>query len=265
MDASRIQAEILGILKSLSPQIDVRAIKPGHPLRRQIDLDSMDWLNVIVSIDDRLHVDIPETDYGKLDTLDAIVAYVATRLTTVERETRRAGSLDPAAPARTHSLLDGRRVNVRPIRPGDRPMEADFLRHLSRQSRYKRFMGTVNEFSDEKLRYLTQIDYRNHMALVATTACDGRETEVGVARYVVEPDGSTCEFAIVVDDDWQGSGLAGILMADLMNAARTAKLARMEGIVLGTNHRMLMFAGQLGFTLQRDAEDPHTVRVARNL
>jgi acetyltransferase len=88
---------------------------------------------------------------------------------------------------------------------------------------------------------------------------------VGVARYVVDPAGTGCEFAIAVDDAWQGCGLAGILMRTLMDIARSRGLATMEGTVLATNNRMLRFTRQLGFGLQRDAEDRETVRVVRAL
>jgi acyl carrier protein/RimJ/RimL family protein N-acetyltransferase len=265
LEVSRIQACVLDILKSLSPQVDIGAISADQPLRQQIDLDSMDWLNLIVGMDEKLHIEVPEADYGKLATLDAIVTYLASRIPADRGDSRPTRPADSSGPVHARTLFDGRQVTVRPIRPDDRSMEVDFLHHLSSQSRYKRFMGTVVEFSDEKLKYLTQVDYKNHMALVATAVVEGKQIEVGVARYVVEPGGSSCEFAIVVDDNWQGSGLAGALMADLMDAARASGLAEMEGFVLATNQRMLKFARQLGFSLQRDADDPHTVRVARKL
>jgi RimJ/RimL family protein N-acetyltransferase/acyl carrier protein len=265
MDTLQIQAAVLDIVKSLSPQINLSPIKADQPLRQQVDLDSMDWLNLMIGVEEKFHVSVPEADYGRLCSLDAIVAYLSSSVPGERGASVRSASPDPAGLVRAHTLLDGRQVTVRPIRPADRPIELDFLRHLSSQSRYKRFMGTIAEFSEEKLKYLTQIDYKKHMALVATTPREGGEVEVGVARYVVEPEDSTCEFAIVVDDGWQGSGLAGTLMADLMDAARAAGLSEMEGIVLATNHRMLKFARQLGFTVQRDAEDPHTMRVVRKL
>jgi len=88
---------------------------------------------------------------------------------------------------------------------------------------------------------------------------------VGVVRYIVDPAGTGCEFAIAVDDAWHGSGLAGILMHDLIDIARARGLATMEGIVLATNAAMLRFTRQLGFRQQRDPEDPDTVHVVRRL
>ncbi len=144
-------------------------------------------------------------------------------------------------------------------------MEADFVRHLSGETRYKRFMLTLRELSHAKLKYLTDVDQSRHVALVATVERAGKEVEVGVVRYIVDPAGTGCEFAIAVDDAWQGSGLAGILMHALIDIARSRGLATMEGIVLRSNNRMLRFARQLGFQVQPDPDDRQTMRVLRAL
>lgn len=171
----------------------------------------------------------------------------------------------PAHLVRTRHLFDGTEATIRPIRPQDATMEQDFVGQLSDDSRYYRFMEHLRELSPRKLQYLTAIDYDRHMALVATVMRDERELEIGVARYAVNPDGVGCEFAIAVDDAWQGTGVAGILMAALMDAARARGLKTMEGFVLASNHKMLKFARQLGFALHRDISDPDTVHVMRML
>lgn len=172
----------------------------------------------------------------------------------------------PTEWVRKRFLFDGSEVTIRPIKADDAPIEADFVRHLSPESRYSRFMVTVNELPAAKLKYLTDVDYDKHMAFVATLPRDGKETEIGVSRYIVDPSsGTSCEFAIAVDDAWQGSGVAGILMATLMDAARARGLKTMEGIVLASNHKMLKFARQLGFSLHRDPDEPDTVHVSRPL
>ena len=80
LDQEQIRATMLDIIKTLAPETDTGNIVPDLPLRKQIDLDSMDWLNVLAAIHERLGVDIPETDYGKLATLDSIVVYLAEKL-----------------------------------------------------------------------------------------------------------------------------------------------------------------------------------------
>ena len=161
--------------------------------------------------------------------------------------------------------MKGIPVTVRPIRPDDRPLEVDFVRHLSTETRYGRFMVALQELPAAKLKYLTDVDQVGHVALVATVDRDGQEVMVGVVRYVVDPAGTRCEFAIAVDDAWQGSGLAGILMLVLMQVARSRGVGTMEGLVLANNTRMLKFTHQLGFMLQHDPEDRQTVRVVRPL
>lgn len=75
-----IRMAVLEILRTLAPEIDPARIIPDKALRGQIDLDSMDWLNVLVAVHERLGVDIPESDYVHLATLDGIVAYLASKL-----------------------------------------------------------------------------------------------------------------------------------------------------------------------------------------
>ncbi|MCK7491256.1 MAG: hypothetical protein MZW92_05710 [Comamonadaceae bacterium] len=89
----------------------------------------------------------------------------------------------PSHLARKRYLFDGTEVMIRPIRAEDAPLEQEFVRHLSDDSRYNRFMSELRELSPTKLKYFTQIDYDRHMAFVATVAHDGGELEIGVARY----------------------------------------------------------------------------------
>lgn len=154
------------------------------------------------------------------------------------------------------TLPDGREICIRPIRPEDAELEADFVRKLSAQTRYFRFMNTLKELPTTTLARLTQIDYYREMAFVATQVVDdGEEEELGVARYAVNIDNESCEFAIVVLDNWQGSGLARKLMSVLIETAQDRGLKYMNGIFLSDNDRMLKFVQNLGFVLSNDPED----------
>jgi acyl carrier protein len=82
VNEAEIRAGVLGIIKSIAPELEESELKADRPLRDQIDLDSMDWLNVLVAVHERLHVDIPEADYGKLVTLNDIIAYLGKRVPT---------------------------------------------------------------------------------------------------------------------------------------------------------------------------------------
>ena len=171
----------------------------------------------------------------------------------------------PAELVRTRHLFDGSEVLIRPIRAEDKTMEQDFVQHLSPDSRYRRFMSTLKELPPGKLKYLTEIDYEKHLALVAIVERDGEQIEIGVARYVADPSGTNCEFAIAIDDEWQGSGVAGILMLTLIDAARARGMRRMEAFILSTNDKMIKFARQLGFAVHRDPDDPGMVVAERGL
>ena len=80
MDRSQIRAGVLATLAEVAPEVDVAQLSDTAPLRRQVDLDSMDWLNVIIGWHRRFGIDIPEADYARLGTLDAVVRYLAERI-----------------------------------------------------------------------------------------------------------------------------------------------------------------------------------------
>jgi len=258
------RAAVLAAIVAIAPETDARAIAPDRPLRDQIELDSIDWVNVVVELSRRLAIEIPESDYGRLATLDAIVEYLDQRPERAHAPTAPAEVAGADLPYLCHPV-DGRRVTVRPIGPGDAEMENAFVERLSQQSRYERFMVTLRALPASKLKYLTDVDQRRHVALVATVDRDGREEMVGAARYGVLDTDDRCEFAIVLDDAWKHSGLAGLLMHALMELARRRGLKTMEGTVLTTNIGMLRFMRQLGFRKERVADDPQTLRVWRSL
>jgi acyl carrier protein len=79
MDETRARAAIVEVLRTIAPEVDVATLDATAPLREQVDLDSMDFLNFIVGLHDRLAVDIPESDYQALGTLDTIAAYLAAK------------------------------------------------------------------------------------------------------------------------------------------------------------------------------------------
>ena len=76
MNDTEIKTRVIAIIRSIAPEVEEGELRADRPLRDQVDLDSMDWLNVLVALHEKLHVDIPEADYGKLVTLDNLVAYL---------------------------------------------------------------------------------------------------------------------------------------------------------------------------------------------
>jgi acetyltransferase len=156
-------------------------------------------------------------------------------------------------------------VSIRPIRADDTGMEQEFIRHLSKESRYFRFMASLRELSPKKLKYFTEIDYDQHMAFVATIMREDKEVEIGVARYVHTEIPGSCEFGITVDDAWHGSGVAGLLMGSLEDTARKCGFKTMEGIVLPGNDKMLKLAQKRGFKTHYVKGEADTVHIALQL
>jgi acetyltransferase len=162
----------------------------------------------------------------------------------------------PRELVRSVQLRDGQTLRLRPVRPEDAGMEQEFVRKLSTESRYFRFHHGLAELSTTMLIRFTQIDYDNEMAFVATRTDDaGHEEEVASSRYVQEADGETCEFALVVQDGWQGHGLGRLMMQAIIDHARERGLLRMRGDVLFENHKMMRLMQRMGFTSQPHEED----------
>jgi acetyltransferase len=162
-------------------------------------------------------------------------------------------------------MPDGTDITIRPIRPEDAALVKKFVHDLSDESKYFRFMNSVQELTEEMLARLTQLDYSREMALIAVVEEIGKEVELGVARYAINPDGNTCEFALVIADNIAGKGLGQKLMVTLMDAARSHGLSIIEGEVLNNNHRMLKLMTRLGFTLKSSEDDPAVMKVSKEL
>jgi acetyltransferase len=162
-------------------------------------------------------------------------------------------------------MRGGGHYTLRPIKPDDANMLQDFMRSLSDKSRYFRFVSSTREHSAPMLARYTLIDYDREMALVAvhkqrTSTEDGEFTEseriIGVSRYITNPDLTSCEFSLVVDDELSGQGLGSRLMLSIMDVARHKGLAEIEGLVLTKNAAMLKLMKSLGFHTQTYADDP---------
>lgn len=163
------------------------------------------------------------------------------------------------------TLREGVSCVVRAIHPDDAQMLQRLVRELSPESRFFRFASNAPELTPTMLARFTLIDYDREMALVAVvkerrTDAEGTvvETEriVGVSRYTTNPDQTSCEFALLVADDFKGKGLGSRLMESIMDVARDKGLSEIEGLVLAKNSDMLDLMKSLGFASKRYPEDP---------
>jgi len=140
-------------------------------------------------------------------------------------------------------LKDGSAVEVRPIGPADRDLLAEGFERLSPESRYRRFFSPVTKLSERQLDYLTDVDHRDHEALVALNPDSG--AAVGVARFVrTRP--RVAEPAIVVADDWQGRGLATQLLDLLADRAREEGVECFVAPVLSENTAAISLFKRMG-------------------
>ena len=151
-------------------------------------------------------------------------------------------------------LPDGSELEIRPMRPEDAEIEQEFVRGLSPESRYFRFMQSITELTPDMLVRLTQPDYDNELALIALVRQDGRRRQIGVARYAIDPGKDSCEFALVVSDQWRRQGIGSRLMKQLFEAARHRGLKRMRAEVLVSNQPMLALTRALGFSQRPSPE-----------
>ena len=152
-----------------------------------------------------------------------------------------------------YTLPSGSRVLIRPIAADDKDKLARGLRQLSDESIRKRFLAAKPRFTRAELRYLTEVDGINHIALVAVLE-DDPDQLVGVARCVRLPDRvATAEMAIVVGDPWQNQGLGRAMATALADAALAAGIRRFAATMLGDNEP----ARRLMRTFARRLEEGH--------
>jgi RimJ/RimL family protein N-acetyltransferase len=162
-------------------------------------------------------------------------------------------------------MTDGTPITIRPISAADYDLEQEFVSRLSAASGYQRLMS-ARRLSAAEIQRFTNIDHQREMALIATTPVDGRERQVGVARYVKDESApGEAEFAIVVADDWQGRGLGRKLLASLLEAARADGVRRAVATTLSTNEGMLALARRLGFTLAPNHAAPSITNLTLEL
>ena len=162
-----------------------------------------------------------------------------------------------------HWSAGGERFTIRPIRPEDAEQHAAFFRRLAPIDVRYRFFTTVRELSPEQMARLTQVDYDREMAFIAVREATG--DTVGVVRLVCEPDDGSGEFAVIVQSDAKGRGLASHLMRLVIAWGRRRGLRAVVGQVLAENAPMLAFVRSLGFALRRLPEEPDVIEARLEL
>ncbi len=161
------------------------------------------------------------------------------------------------------SIRDGRRVEIRALRPEDRDALLAAVGRASTQSLYRRFFGVRRHFTEQEIEFFTNIDFVNHVALVAVAEEGGRPVVIGGGRYIVVSPG-TAEVAFAVVDPYQGQGVGAALMRHLATIARDAGLKELIADVLPDNIAMLKVFEKSGFRVDTKRE-AQVVQVALQL
>jgi ribosomal protein S18 acetylase RimI-like enzyme len=149
-------------------------------------------------------------------------------------------------------LDDGSEVELRLVRPEDKPLMLAAWERLSPESRYRRFFSAKTALTSEELRYLTEMDNVHHLAIGATCRRRGETVALGVARFIRLADRpDMADAAITVVDDAQRLGLGRLLLSRLVAAARERGIERFSCDVLATNEAMRRLLRSLAPVVER--------------
>ncbi len=156
--------------------------------------------------------------------------------------------IDPANYSATETLSDRRTITIRAQRPDDRAGLRAAIARESAESLYHRFFAVKRQFSEKEAHYFLDIDFVNHVALVALANEDGRPTLVGGGRYVVVAPGRA-EASFSVIDQYQGRGIGSALMRHIAAIGREMGLKELVAEVLADNVPMLKVFERSGLAM----------------
>jgi GNAT superfamily N-acetyltransferase len=160
---------------------------------------------------------------------------------------------EPAKYSEVEALRDGRRVEIRALRPEDRDDLIAAVRRIGTDSLYRRFFAVKREFSEKETDFFVNVDFVNHVALIAVVEEDGTPVIAGGGRYVVVKPGQA-EVAFAVVDVYQGQGIGTTLMRHLVAIARRVGLRELVADVLADNRQMLKVFQKSGLPMKTSRE-----------
>jgi RimJ/RimL family protein N-acetyltransferase len=164
----------------------------------------------------------------------------------------------------TELLRDGSRIEIRALTPADRDQLESAVGRMSDESIQRRFFAPKRHFSEREIDFFLNVDFVNHVALVAVLNVEGRPLIVGGGRYIVIQPG-IAEVAFGLDDAYQGRGIGGLLMKHLTAIARVGGLRQLVAEVLPGNVAMLSVFKKAGLemTTKRESGVAHvTLRLS---
>lgn len=257
----------LKLARDLMRQTRVQRLLDGYRTRPRADLDAIARVLVHLSALVVAHPEIREVDINPLlaDDRGVIVLDARVRVANNAAQPRQQLSIRPypAEWERQETLADFGKLMLRPIKPEDEHLYAEFVARQTLEDLRMRFFTPHPDLSHKLIARLTQIDYAREMAFVAIETSSG--ALLGISRLAAEPEGMRAEFAVAVRSDLKGRGLGWRLMQHLIDYARHEHLAELHGMVLAENTTMLRMCDALGFRIEFDPDDAGTRRVTLEL
>ncbi|MCJ7560782.1 bifunctional acetate--CoA ligase family protein/GNAT family N-acetyltransferase [Candidatus Bathyarchaeota archaeon] len=151
-------------------------------------------------------------------------------------------------------LKNGTKVLLRPIKPEDEGHFNELFKSLSEETMRFRFFEIIKELSHETLTRYCNLDYDREIAIVTELPNADRKI-IGAVRLIVEPDGKSGEFAVLVGDQWQGLGLGSKLIDYIASIAKDMHLEKIIGYVISNNYKMIRLCEKKGFAMETLDED----------
>jgi len=162
----------------------------------------------------------------------------------------------------TEYLTDNRKITIRPVRESDGDHPEEIKSQFSDTSIQQRFLGYIPKISKKLIKSLTTIDYKCKMAVVAVSGTQAEEEIIGIARIACENEESV-EFAIIIADEWQGKGLASILMDKMIQISRDLDYKTIHAYTFLNNSIMVNMLKKRNFSITK--EDNRTVKASLDL
>ncbi len=216
----------------------------------------------------QLVIDFPEINEIDINPLivdkTSAVAVDARIVVDIDHKTRRNGFHEHLviAPYPSKYVSDWKMrnetvVHLRPIKPEDEGRFNELFKSLTPETMRFRFFEIIKELSHETLTRYCNLDYDREIAVVAELPDCKRI--IGVARLIMDPDGKSGEYAVLIGDQWQGFGLGPVFMASLIEIAKDKHLEKIYGYVMANNYKMQSLCNRLGFKAC-EVDDETTLR-----
>lgn len=152
-------------------------------------------------------------------------------------------------------LRDGRTIIIRALHADDKELWKEVWQHMSPTSLYFRFFTPKRTYTEQEVKYFTELDFVNHVALIAIIPDDSDGTPTAVARYIRQACGKSAEVAVAVEDEFHGLGIGTLLLKHLAELAREQGIEEFTGAVLADNRKMLEVFENLGLPMKTEMKD----------